>query len=142
MGIKIDKRRGLAGYFDRVKQFPLMSIRDDRHLAQAQEVIDVLLQTDLDQGEQDYLDALSDLVESYEDAHIKIPDASEADILHELMRQHHLSQAKLAQAVGISQSTISSVLTGDRTLTRAHIESLASYFAVSPAAFMRQQTAK
>lgn len=61
-------------------------------------------------GELDYLDALSDLVESYEEANINIPDASEAEVLNE---QHGLSQWKLAKAVGISQSTISSELMAD-----------------------------
>jgi len=138
MGSKLEKSAASDSYFVLVKQFPLRSIRNDRHLAQAQQVIDRLLQKELDEGEQDYLDALSDLIESYEEAHIEIPDASEADVLHELMRQHGLNQSKLTKEVGISQSTISAVLAGARTLTRGQIESLAAYFAVSPAAFMRR----
>src|SRR5438128_1575048 len=99
-------------YFELVKKFPLAHIRDDRHLDAAQVVIDQLLQRDLDRGSQDYLDVLTDLVEIYEDQHHAIPDASESDVLGELMRANHLTQTALAKKVGISQSTISSVLRG------------------------------
>src|SRR3954468_20669933 len=54
-------------YFALVKEFPLTHIRDDEHLKEAQEAIDQLLQEELDEGAQAYLDALTDLVEIYED---------------------------------------------------------------------------
>ena len=48
--------------------FPLASIKSDKQLAAAQEVMDRLLaKGELDEGEEMYLDALSDLVATYED---------------------------------------------------------------------------
>ena len=47
-------------YFALVKLFPLTHLRDDDHLDAAQEVIDRLLTCNLDEGEQDYLDVLTD----------------------------------------------------------------------------------
>jgi HTH-type transcriptional regulator/antitoxin HigA len=123
-------------YFALVRSFPLTHIRDDNHLRAAQEVIDRLLQEDQDQGAQAYLDVLADLVESYEEEHVPIPDASEADVLRELMRAGGLSQAKLAKAAGIAQSTLSAVLSGTRSLTKEQVIKLARYFHVSPAAFL------
>src|SRR4051794_34481906 len=123
-------------YFELVKQFPLTHIRDDDHLDAAQEMIDRLLEEDLDEGAQEYLDALTDLVETYEDEHVRIPDASEADVLRELMGANGLSQPKLAREVGISQSTISAVLNGTRSLTKEQVVKLARFFHVSPAAFL------
>ncbi len=119
-----------------MKRFPLTHIRNDGHLNAAQEVIDRLLQEDLDEGAQEYLDALTDLVESYEEEHVPIPDASEADVLRELMRSNGLSQARLQKAVGISQSTISAVLNGTRSLTKDQVVVLGRFFHVSPAAFL------
>jgi hypothetical protein len=52
-------------YFALVKQFPLAHIRDDDHLEAAQAMIDRLLEQRLDNGSQEYLDALTDLVEAY-----------------------------------------------------------------------------
>src|SRR5438876_7830960 len=119
--------------FKLVRQFPLTHIRDDGHLDAALGMIDRLLQENLDDGAEEYLDALTDLVESYEDRHVLIPDASEADVLRELMRSNGLSQSKLAKAVGISQSTISAVLNGTRSLTKEQVVKLAEFFHLSPA---------
>ncbi len=123
-------------YFALVKQFPLTHIQNDDHLDAAITIIDRLLRQDLDKGAEEYLDALTDLVETYEDRHVVIPVASEADVLRMLMESNRLSQSKLARAVGISQSTISAVLRGSRSLTKEHVIKLAQFFHVSPAAFL------
>jgi HTH-type transcriptional regulator/antitoxin HigA len=136
MAVKTLAPKQKDSYFDLVRQFPLVHIRDEKHLTAAQEVIDQLLQRNLDKGAQNYLDVLTDLVEAYEDEHHPIPDASEADVLRELMRLNGLSQQKLAQAVKISQSTISAVLNGIRALTKEQVVVLAKFFKVSPAAFL------
>lgn len=123
-------------YFMLVKRFPLARIRDDDHLGMALEVIDGLLRQDLDEGAREYLDVLTDLVENYEDEHVPIPAASEADVLRALMAANGLSQPKLAQSVGIAQSTVSAVLGGTRSLTKGQVIKLARFFSVSPAAFL------
>ena len=123
-------------YFKLVKRFPLSHIRDDSHLEAAQEMIDQLLQEDLDEGSQVYLDVLTDMVEAYEDEHFPIGKASEADVLRELMGANRLTQQKLAKAVGISQSTISAVLTGARSLTKNQVIKLAKHFGIAPGAFL------
>jgi HTH-type transcriptional regulator/antitoxin HigA len=123
-------------YFELVKQFPLTHIRNDAHLEEAQEMLDRLLQEELDEGSQEYLDALTDLVETYEDNHHPIPDASEADVLRELMRSNGFSQMKLAKRAGIAQSTISAVLNGNRPLTKKQVVVLARVFGISPSAFL------
>ncbi len=123
-------------YFKLVQQFPLIHIRDDSHLDGAQRMIDRLLQKRLDKGVEEYLDALTDLAEIYEDEHETLPDASEAEVLRELMRANGLSQPKLAKEAGISQSTISAVLSGTRSLTKSQVVMMAKFFRVSPAAFL------
>lgn len=123
-------------YFDLVKQFPLTHIQDDDHLDAAQSMLDRLLQEELDKGAREYLDVLTDLIEAYEEKHLPLPDASEAEVLRELMRTNALSQPKLAKAVGIAQSTLSAVLNGRRSLTKDQAVKLAKFFNVSPAAFL------
>ncbi len=136
MAVKTSDRPINETYFDLVRAFPLTHIKSARHLGKARRIIDQLLQQDLDNGAQDYLDVLTDLVEMYENDHFPIPDASEADVLRELMRSNNLTQSHLAKNVGISQSTISAVLNGARSLTRDHMVKLANFFHVSPAAFL------
>jgi HTH-type transcriptional regulator/antitoxin HigA len=134
MGVKTVAKMG--AYLELVQEFPLTRIHDDKHLERAQEIIDRLLQKNLDRGEQEYLDVLTDLVEAYEEQFVLIPDASEADVLRELIRSNGLSQPKLSKAVGIAQSTISSVLSGSRSLTKDQVVALARFFKVSPAVFL------
>lgn len=123
-------------YFDLVKKFPLTHIRNSRHLEQAIELVDELLQKNLDRGAQEYLDALSDLIASFEDDKAPIPDASESDVLRELMRAGGHSQSQLQKAVGISQSTLSAILSGGREMTKEHMITLARFFNVPPAVFL------
>lgn len=123
-------------YLALVKEFPLVRIRNDKHLYAAHEMIDRLLRQDLDRGAQDYLDVLTDLVEDYEDEHIHIPDASEADVLRTLMESNGLTQSALAREVGMHQSAISAVLRGVRSLTKRQIVALARRFHVAPDVFL------
>jgi HTH-type transcriptional regulator/antitoxin HigA len=114
-------------------------IRDEPHLDDALEVLHELSRHDRDQGSQEYLDVLTDLIAAYEDAHVAIPDVSDADALRELMRSNGLSQTGLAKAVGIAQSTISAVLTGARSLTKGQILKLATFLGIAPAAFLPRE---
>ena len=129
--------RTLPGtYFALVKGSPLTHVRDDAHLKEATEVIDRLLREDLDEGGREYLDALTDLVETYEAQRFKIWDTPETDVLRELISANGLTQPDLAKKVGIAQSTISAVLNGTRSLTKKQVVTLARFFHVSPAAFL------
>jgi antitoxin component HigA of HigAB toxin-antitoxin module len=123
-------------YFRLIKELPLTHIRDDAHLAAAIRMVDRLLETKLDSGMQQYLDVLTDLVEDYEDDNVAIPEVSESTVLRELMSSNKLSQAALAKQVGISQSTLSAVLVGTRSLTKAQVLALSKHFRVSPLAFL------
>lgn len=137
MAAKNTARTMPNSYFKLVRKFPLVRIQDDGHLTEAEGVIERLLAADLDEGAREYLEVLTDLVESYEDEHIHVPDASEADVLRELMRANSLSQTQLAREVRIPQSTISAVLTGARSLTKENMVKLGKFFNVPPAAFLK-----
>ena len=120
-----------------MRKFPLEPIRDDAHLSEALAVVEELLRRDLDHGADSYLNVLTGLVEAYESEAFSIPDASEADVLRELMRLNGLSQPALEAKVGIAQPTISAVLKGTRGLTKNQVVVLARFFHVSPEAFLR-----
>jgi HTH-type transcriptional regulator/antitoxin HigA len=123
-------------YLDLVRRFRLVPIRDDAHLEEALAMIDRLLGMDLDGEAQGYLDVLTDLVEAYEDEHVSMPRASEADVLRLLMQSNKISQSKLSKQLGIAQSTISNVLRGVRSLTKDQVVLLARYFNVGPGVFL------
>src|SRR5262245_39921235 len=123
------KGPGRDSYLGLVMAFPLASIKSDEQLQAAQEVMDRLLaQGQLDEGEELYLDALSDLVAAYEDDHHAIEPASDADLLRHLMAAKGVTQAELSRDTTIPKSTISEVLAGKKPFSRQMIRKLADYF--------------
>ncbi len=90
------KGRTRDSYLKLVLAFPLASIKSEDQLVATREVMDRLLARGvLDAGESLYLDALNDLVASYEDEHHGIGPASDADMLRHLMEAKGVSQADL-----------------------------------------------
>jgi HTH-type transcriptional regulator/antitoxin HigA len=118
-------------YLERVLAFPLASIKSEAHLEEAQEVMDGLLaQGDIDEGAAMYLDALSDLVATYEDEHHTIEPAPDADMLRHLLEARGITQAQLSREAGIARSTVSEVLAGKKPFSRGMIRKLAESFGV------------
>jgi HTH-type transcriptional regulator / antitoxin HigA len=118
-------------YLECILIFPLTTIASDEHLEAAQHVMDRLLASGkLDRGQQAYLDALSDLTASYEDEHVSIESASDADMLRHLLDAKGVSQAHLHRETGISKSSICEVLAGKKPFSRQMIRRLAKYFGV------------
>jgi HTH-type transcriptional regulator/antitoxin HigA len=114
-----------------VMAFPLASIKSQEQLQVAQEVMDQLLpRSELDDGQEMYLDAFSDLVAAYEDEHYAIEPASDADMLRHLMEAKGVSQAQLSKETTIPKSTISEILAGKKPFSRQIIRKLADYFGV------------
>ena len=118
-------------YLNLIVEMLLASIKSQQQLDAAQAMIDRLLrQKTLDDGEKLYLDALSDLVAAYEDAHYPIAPASDADMLRHLMEAKDVTQAELHRQTGIPKSTISEVLAGKKSFSKALIRTLADFFKV------------
>jgi HTH-type transcriptional regulator / antitoxin HigA len=114
-----------------------------KYLPLAIEVINALLDRDnLDPWEDAYLDVLSDLVERYETTEHPMEPVSDADMLQHLIEARGVTQADVAAAARIAESTISAVVRGKRKLARRHLESLANYFHVSPAVFFSSSPAR
>jgi HTH-type transcriptional regulator/antitoxin HigA len=125
------KGTGRDSYLELVMAFPLASIKSDEQLQEAQKVMDELLaRGELDNGEEMYLDALSDLVAAYEDEHYAIEPASDAEMLRHLIEAKGVTQAQLSRDTALPKSTISEVLAGKKSFGRHMIRKLADYFGV------------
>jgi HTH-type transcriptional regulator/antitoxin HigA len=131
------KGKARDSYLELVTAFPLASIKSDEHLAEAQEVMDRLLaEGELDHGEEIYLDALSDLVASYEDDHHAIGPASDADMLRHLLEAKEITPAQLSKETGLAKSSLSEVLAGKKPFSRRMIRKLADYFRIDVSILM------
>ena len=124
-------------YLALVHAFPLVSIRNDTHLDAAVAVIDRLLDHQPHSlAQEEYLGALTDLVEIYESAHVVIPATTGVEALRYLMEEHGLTQAELVSLFG-APSIVSEVLSGKRRLALSHITRLAERFGVPADVFIR-----
>jgi len=128
-------------YIALIHTFPLISIRDDAHLAEAINVIDGLLeQPQRSTAEELYLGALTDLVETYEHAQVVIPPTGGVDVLRYLMAENGLTQADLVPLFGIP-SVVSEVLSDKRRLALDHINRLSVHFGLPADVFIGSPSA-
>ena len=131
--VAVNRFRGKVrdDYLASIRSFPLTSIRSEDEFEAAQKIMDRLLANErLSAGVVMYLDALSDLVGSYEDQHYPITPASDAAMLRHLMEAKGITQAELHRGTGIAKSTISEVLAGKKPFSRQMIRTLAEFFDV------------
>ncbi len=135
----VPRDKGALRYMDLIARFPLRPLRSDRDLDRAAEIANSLaIRDDLTQGERDYLDVLSDVIEKYENIHYPAQDVSGVELLRYLLNERGKPQAEVARELGMSPSTISEILSGKRDFGRKYIEAFSRYFSVSPATFLAQ----
>ena len=131
--------KGAALYMDLIARFPLRPLRSERDVDRASKIANSLaIRDNLTQGETDYLDVLTDLIEKYEDIHYPVQDVSGVELLRFLLNERGKPQAEVARELGMSPSTISEILSGKRDFGRKYIEAFSQYFCVSPATFLRR----
>jgi HTH-type transcriptional regulator/antitoxin HigA len=115
--------------------YPPRPIEDEAELRRAEERMWEMLAIDERSRAQDaYLTVLSDQVERWESEHVVIPPLSGIELIKALLRERGLRQKDLVPLFG-TESIVSEVLSGKRELQTKHIEGLATFFHVSPAAF-------
>ncbi len=91
----------------------------------------------LNAEQQDYLDALTEFVDTYDKAKpVRWPKIKGLDVLKHLMAERGMSGADLSRILGGSRNLGAMILRGDRNLTVAHIRKLATHFKVSPELFI------
>jgi HTH-type transcriptional regulator/antitoxin HigA len=125
-----------TAYLALLTTFPPHPIRTDAELDAAITVIDGLLDRDsLTGAEQEFLDLISELVESYERNHVVIPTATGIETLWHLMEENGLRQADLVQVFG-SKSIVSEVLSGKRGFSKRHLVRLSERFGLPAGVFL------
>lgn len=127
--------RSHDAYIELLKAFPPRPIASEEELIATQKIVDSLAdKPELTLDEQDYLDVLGTLIYEYEEEHIHIPTLSGVELLKALIDESDLRQKDLV-SIFKTESIVSEVLSGQRKLTAQHIQKLADFFHISPAAF-------
>jgi HTH-type transcriptional regulator / antitoxin HigA len=122
-------------YMRLVEQFPPVKTRTaEQAKATERRIEELLARPKLSEADEAYVDLLSDLLADWEDATVEIPDIHGVDLVRALLEDRGLRQKDLV-GVFATESVASEVIAGRRELSRKHIEGLARYFKISPAAF-------
>ncbi len=126
-------------YWELVRQFPLRPLHSKRMLDQAMKISGHLATYDegtLSQGEQDYLDTLTVLIEDYQRRHpAELPKVTPLAMLKHLLEQHDMNITDLGSVVG-SQSNASLILSGKRAISKRVMGLLSERFGVAPSVFL------
>jgi HTH-type transcriptional regulator/antitoxin HigA len=123
---------------------PFLRIKDDEHYEETLELIENLLEEAEDSTDDPInavIEMLSHSIESYENKDEELvrfearamTQPADLATLRVLMEQHHLSMADLPE-IG-SKSMVSRVLSGERELSKKHIQALSQRFHINPALF-------
>jgi HTH-type transcriptional regulator / antitoxin HigA len=135
------KKHTLTGTLkDPERYAPLLAIRNEREYETAVARLNKLVDEVGDNPEDPryrFIDALSVLIEAYDEEHHKIPDISGVQLAKFLTEQHGLAQGDLPE-VG-SQGVISEILRGKRELNVRQIQVLAERFRLPAGAFLPQR---
>ena len=95
-------------------------------------MIDTLAGLDLNDEQEEYLEALSILMEAYErEAEDTPQETTGLEALKFLCEENNMSGQDLASLLGVSRTLGVKLLSGDRNLTTSHIRKLAGRFKVS-----------
>ena len=123
---------------------PYLNINERKCYIEAIELVEVLLE-EADDSRNDPLNKIIDMltrsIHEYENRDQHIADfeqristeTAERAVLRVLMDQHHLTMSDFPE-IG-SKSMVSRVLSGQRNLTKKHIEALCQRFHISPVLF-------
>jgi HTH-type transcriptional regulator / antitoxin HigA len=127
-------------YLGLVRRFPLRRIRTAVEHRMALAIVMELTakgDTNLSDGEVDYLEALVRFVGDYERERILTTwdKATPLQVLRHLMEEHAMTPAKLGDVLG-SRPAATMILKGRREMSKAHIRAAAAHFAVSPGVFL------
>jgi HTH-type transcriptional regulator / antitoxin HigA len=126
-------------YIELLTTFPPRPIMTEEDLFATQKIIDSLIdQGELTTDEQDYLNVLGTLVYEYEDKHQLIADIHGVELLKALIDEFGLRPKDLVP-IFKAESIVSEVLSGQRNFTVNHIQQLAKFFHISPAAFFESK---
>ena len=112
-------------------------IRSAKEHKRALAIADALMQQrKLTAGEEELLDLWTVLIQNYEESRLPTPKASPAAVLAHLLGSADISQAELARRVDIGRSTISQILSGERSVSVAAAGKLGRYFGLPARSFL------
>jgi len=115
--------------------YPLRSEEDNQRALK--DIEPLVIKQDLEPNESDFLEAMTILIEHYEDEHYRIEIGRKTGVerLRHLMEENGLTGADLGRILG-NRTEGYPILRGERELTRSQMRRLGEHFKVPPGLFM------
>lgn len=129
-----------GSYQQLLKRYPLLPIKTRTDYERASMVLqDLFGREDLDADENGYVETLTLLIETYEDAHENLDalaeDISPLDALKSILDSHGMKSKDLGGIIG-SESGASLILNGKREISKSQAKILAKRFNVDAGLFI------
>jgi antitoxin component HigA of HigAB toxin-antitoxin module len=123
-------------YIKLTKRLPLISIRDDAHLREANAILIELSGKDMTTGERDYFRVLAKLTGEYEKDIFPSEPMTPVEVFQYLMEENSLTRAQMGEIIGCRANRVTEILNGNRELSKEHIGRLSARFKVSTDLFL------
>jgi HTH-type transcriptional regulator/antitoxin HigA len=128
-------------YAELVDIHPPRPLHDKADYQNAVEMLGRLVGYELNDDQEDYLDALATFVERYENEHpraqVDTTGISGLDTLRGMLERTGMSGADLARLLDVSPNMGPMILRGERTITADHARKLGEHFKLDPGVFIR-----
>jgi len=139
--MKTSPRKTRDSYMELIRRHPLRHLRTTAEYAAASKVLQSLVMRDektLDDGENDYLEAMEDLIDAYDDKHgtLNADHGTPTSRLNYLLEQNKLTMIDLSKLLGVSPALASMMMSGQRAISRASAKKLGERFRVDPGLFI------
>jgi HTH-type transcriptional regulator / antitoxin HigA len=114
----------------------LRPIHNPSDYKKAMRVVEMLApRNDLTPAQADYLEILANNIAAYEKSRASVSHHNPVELLKFLLEENGMTGSDLGRLLG-NRSLGHAILSGRRTLSKAHIAKLSEHFAISPAAFL------
>ena len=128
-------------YADLIAVLPPRPLHNEYDYDAAVEMMGRLTGFDLNPDQEDYLEAIGRFVDDYEAEHAETQANTSRvrglDLLKHLLDENGMNGADLARLLGLSRSMGPKLLSGERSLTIAHMRMIGQKFGIDPAALLR-----
>ena len=128
-------------YTKLVAAMPPRPLHDATDYDNAVEMLGRLIGHDLNDDQEDYMEAIATFVEQYENNHpetqSKTRPVTGLDTLRTIVERTGMSGADLARLLGVSPNMGPMILRGERQITAAHARTLGKHFKMDAGAFVR-----
>ena len=123
-------------YAGLVAMYPPRRVRRESDARRATAIIADLIGFDLTADQTDYVALLARLNEEWKRARPEFKRAAPHELVRLIIEEHGMTQSQMGEAIGVTRSGMSMILSGERELSKASIRRFCNRFAIDAGAML------